>query len=116
MPRETVQMPPITVTCLLYNLWAGTRFVHVIRWCKTLLPKSVARGIQEHRIQECVWTVLLAVEGEVEGVATAAIDSSKFFDIIVLDVVVTMMEDGSPRPSAEPPSQLRLHLKRFFRQ
>ena len=32
------------------------------------------------------------MEGEDEGVATAAIDSSKFFDMIVWKVVFTMME------------------------
>ena len=40
---------------------------------------------------ECVWTVLLAMEGEDEGVATAAIDSSKFFDVIVWEVVFPMI-------------------------
>ena len=66
IPKEANQTPtpldlrPITVTCLLYNLWAGTRFIDVIRWCKTWLPKSVAGGIPENRIQErvcglCCW-------------------------------------------------------------
>ena len=97
IPKEANQTPtpldlrPITVTCLLYNLWAGTRFVEVIRWCTTWLPKSIAGGIPESRIQECVWTVLLAMEGEEEGVVTAAIDSSKFFDMIVWEVVFPMM-------------------------
>ena len=53
---------PTTVTCFLYNLWAGTRFVDVIRWCKHWLPKSVAGVIPENRIQESVWAVLLAGE------------------------------------------------------
>ena len=72
IPKEANQTPtpldlrPITVTCLLYNLWAGTRFIDVIRWYKTWLPKSVAGGIPENRIHECVWTVLLAMEGEEE--------------------------------------------------
>ena len=72
IPKEANQTPtpldlrPITVTCLLCNLWAGTRFIDVIRWCKTWLPKSVAGGILENRIQECVWTVLLAMEDEEE--------------------------------------------------
>ena len=62
--KEANQMPvpldlrPITVTCLLYNLWAGKHFVDVIRWCKAWLPKSVAGGIPENRIQQCVWTVV----------------------------------------------------------
>ena len=36
-------------------------------------------------------TVLLAMEGAEEGVAPAAIDSSKFFDVIVWEVVFSMM-------------------------
>ena len=84
IPKEANQTPtpldlrPISVTCLLHNIWAGTSFIEVIRWWKTWLPKSVAGSIRENRIQKCVWTVLLAMEREEEGVATAAIDSSNF--------------------------------------
>ena len=123
IPKETNQTPtaldlrPITVTCPLYNLWAGTRFVDVIRWCKTWLSKSVAGGIPENRIQECGRTVVLAMEGEEEGVATAAIGSANFFDVIVWEVVFPMIEK-----MGVPDSVWKLHvsfvflLKRFFHQ
>ena len=123
IPKEANQtptpldLPPISVTCLLYNLWAGTRFIGVIRWCKTWLPKSVAGSIPQNRIQECAWTVLLAMEGEEEGVATAAIDSFKFFDMIVWEVVFPMMgKMGVPESVWKLQASFVFHLKRFFRQ
>ena len=42
--------------------------------------------------------------GEEEGVFTAAIDQSEFFDVIVCEVG----EGGCPRQCLEAPSQLRL--------
>ena len=47
------------------------------------------------------------MECEEEGVATAAIDSSKFFDMIVWEVVFTMMgKMGSPGECLEASGQL----------
>ena len=68
-------LPTDAVTCFLCNFWAGRRFVDVIRWCKTWLPKSVAGCTPENRIQECVRTVMLAMEGEEEGVVLVTVAS-----------------------------------------
>ena len=88
-----------------------------MRLVKTLLPKCVAGSIPENRIQECVWTVLWATEGEEEGVATAAIDSSKFFGMIVWEVVSPHdREEGVPDRVWKLQASFVFHLKRFFGQ
>ena len=49
------------------------------------------------------------MEGEEEGVAMAAIDSSKFFDMIVWEVVFSMtVKMEVPDSVVVAPSQLRL--------
>ena len=91
-----------------------------LRRCHQVVQNMVAQicggGIPENRIQECVWTVLLAMEGEEEGVATAAIDSSKFFDMIVWEVVFPMMgKMGVPDSVWKLQASFVFHLKRSFR-
>ena len=112
---STVGHPTNSVTCLLYGFWAGTRFVDAIRWCRTWLPKSVAGGLSENRIQERARTLLVAMEGEEEGVAMAAIDSSKFFDMIVLEVVFPMMGNMAPRECVEAPNERCLPFEAITR-
>ena len=69
---------------------------------------------REEGIQEFVWIVLLAMEGEEEGVSTAAIDSSKFFDMIVW-VFPLMAKMGVPDQVWKLQASFVSHLKRFFR-
>ena len=108
--KEANQVPaqlhlrPITVTCLLYNLWARTRFVDVTWCCKTWLSISLTEGIPENRMQECVWTALLAMEGEKE--------SSELFDMIVWEVEKMRVADRVWKLQAS----FVFHLKRFFRR
>ena len=71
-------------------------------------PNLSRKVIPENRIQECVWTVLLAMEGEEEGVATAAIDSQVLRHDRVGGGLHHDGEDGSPGPSVEAASQLRI--------
>ena len=98
------------------QIWAGTRLVDVIRWYKTWFPRSVAGGIPQNRIQS-VYGLLLAMEGEEEGVATAAIDSSMFFDMIGWEVVFpTMGKMEVPCLVQKLRASFVFHLKRFFCQ
>ena len=60
---------------------------------------------------------LMAREGEEEGIATAAIDSSKFFDMIVLEVVFASMgKMGFPDRVWKLQASFVFHLKRSFRR
>ena len=57
------------------------------------------------------------MEGEEEGVATAAVDSSKFFDMIVWKVVFSVMgKMGVPDRVWKLQASFVFHLKRLFRQ
>ena len=53
---------------------------------------------------------------EGEGVATAAIGSSKFFDMIVWEVVFPMMGQIGPDRVWKLQASFVFHLKQFFRQ
>ena len=96
-PKEAHQTPapldlrPITVTCLLYNLCHGHLVLTSSGGATCGYPSLHVGDIPEHRTRECVWTVVLAVEAKEEGVATAAIDSSTFFDVMAWEVVFSMM-------------------------
>ena len=67
-------------------------------------------GIPENRIQECVWTVLLAMGGE--EVRRSCHGGNRLVQVLRHDRVRGGLlhdgEDGSPRPSVKAPGQLRL--------
>ena len=56
------------------------------------------------------------MEGEEEGVPTAAIDSSKFFDMVVREVFTMMWKMGIPDQVWKLQASFVVHLQRFFRQ
>ena len=76
---------------------------------------SLWREASRKIASKSVYGLLLAMEGEEGGVATGAIGSSKFFDMIVREVVFPMMEKmGVPDRVWKLQDSFVFHLKRLF--
>ena len=122
IPKEANQTPtpldlrPITVTVpLVPACGQGHASLMSSGGAKLGCPTLWREAFQKIASQECVWTLLLAMEGEEEGVATAAIDTSKFLDMIVWEMVFPMMgKMRVPDRCAEAPGQLPLPFETVF--
>ena len=115
-PRD---VRPITLAATLYCAWSSTRCRETMTWAKKAwLHKTVRGGIPLSRVHKAIWPLLLKMEAmtkdEKEGIATAAIDSEKFFDSICWEVTFQMLDImGLDQRTWKPMLNFIAHLKRF---
>ena len=94
-PRD---VRPITPAATLYCAWLSTRYKEAMTWAKKAwLHKTVHGGIPGSRVQNAIWPLLLNMEAmtkdeKEEGIATAAIDSEKYFDSTCWEVTLQMLD------------------------
>ena len=83
------------------------------------LHKTVHGEIPGSRVQNAIWPLLLKMEAmtkdeKEEGIATAAIDSEKYFDSICWEVTFLMLDrTGLDQRIWKPMLNFIAHLKRF---
>ena len=116
-PRD---VRPITLAATLYCAWSSTRYREAVTWAqKARLHKTVHGGIPGSRVQNSVWPLLLKMEAmtkdeKEEGIATAAIDSEKYFDSICWEVTFQMLDRmGRDQRIWKLILNFITHLKRF---
>ena len=82
-------------------------------------PRRLHQGIPSYRVQNVIWPLLLKMESTTkdekeEGIATAAIDSEKYFDSICWEVTFQMLNRmGLDQRIWKPMLNFIAHLKRF---
>ena len=113
-------MRPITLAATLHCAWSIARYTEAMTWAKkTWLHKTVHGGIPGSRVQHAIWPPLLKMEATTkdekeEAIATAAIDSEKYFDSICWEVTFQMFDRmGLDQRIWKPMLNFIAHLKRF---
>ena len=105
----------MTLAATLHCAWSSKRYVGQ----KGVAPQNCAGGIPGSRVQNAIWPLLLKMEAmtkdeKEEGIATAAIDSVKYFDSICWEVTFQMLDRmGLDQRIWKPMLNFIAHLDRF---
>ena len=118
-PRD---VRPITLAATLHCAWSSTRHRDAMTWAEhAWLHKTVHGGIPGARVQNATWLLLLRMEAmtndeKEEGIATAAVDSEKYFDSTCWEVTFQMLDRmGLDQRIWKPMPNFIAHLKRFHK-
>ena len=116
---ESPGVRPITLAATLYCAWSSTRYRDAMEWAKREWLHKTVHGVPGARVQNAIWPLLLKMEAMTkdereEGIATAAIDSEKYFDCTCWEVTFhTLDKMGLDQRIWKPMLNFIVHLKRF---
>ncbi|KAJ9456836.1 Retrovirus-related Pol polyprotein from type-1 retrotransposable element R2 [Diplonema papillatum] len=116
---QPLEQRPITITSVMYRLWAATRLRFVREWQESWAHPDQRGFRKKGRTQEVYWLLAAKMEAALlndEDLFAVAFDYSKCFDRIPQEIMLKLVEDmGLPPSVLNAVRGMYRQLRRWFK-